>query len=72
MFLSPKVAFLIAVPISWYAMNNWLQNYAYKISVEWWMFLLAGLLTVFIALLTVSFQAIKAAFANPVTALRSE
>jgi ABC-type antimicrobial peptide transport system permease subunit len=72
-FLKPiLVAFLIAVPLSWYAMNNWLQNYAYKISVEWWMFLLAGLLTVFIALLTVSYQSIKASLRNPVKSLRTE
>jgi len=72
-FLKPiLVAFLIAVPLSWYAMNNWLQNYAYKISIEWWMFLFAGLLTVFIALLTVSYQSIKASLSNPVKSLRTE
>ena len=72
-FLKPiLVAFLIAVPLSWYAMNNWLQNYAYKISIEWWMFLFAGLLTVFIALLTVSYQSIKASLRNPVKSLRTE
>jgi putative ABC transport system permease protein len=72
-FLKPiLVAFFIAVPLAWYAMNNWLQNYAYKISVEWWMFLLAGLLTVCIALITVSYQSIKASLSNPVKSLRTE
>ena len=66
------IAFLIAAPLAWYAMNNWLQNFAYKIPVSWWMFAAAGLLAIFIALLTVSFQAIRAALANPVKSLRSE
>ncbi len=66
------IAIVIAIPISWYAMNNWLQNFAYKSAVEWWLFCLAGLLAVLIALVTVSFQAIKAAVANPVKSLRTE
>jgi putative ABC transport system permease protein len=66
------IAFVIATPISWWAMNNWLQAFANKITLSWWMFALAGLLAVFIALFTVCFQAIKAAIANPVKSLRTE
>jgi hypothetical protein len=60
------VAFLIAIPIAWYAMHQWLQDFAYRVDISWWIFALAGLLALLIALLTVSFQAIKAALANPV------
>ncbi|GAB2518609.1 ABC transporter permease [Spirosoma aerophilum] len=66
------IAILIASPIAWWAMNRWLQNFEYKIDIEWWMFVLAGTLAVGIALLTVSFQSIKAALMNPVKSLRSE
>jgi len=66
------VSFLIAAPIAWWAMNTWLQSYTYRISIQWWVFALAGILSVIIAILTVSYQAIKAAIANPVTSLRSE
>ncbi len=66
------VAIVIASPLAWYAMNQWLQGFAYKIDIEWWMFAIAGLLAVGIALLTVSFQSIKAALMNPVKSLRSE
>ena len=66
------IAIVIASPIAWYAMNRWLQDFAYKIDIEWWVFALAGLLAVGIALLTVSFQSIRAALMNPVTSLRSE
>jgi len=66
------VAFVIAVPIAWWAMNRWLQTFAFRISVSWWMFGIAGLLSAMIAMLTVSFHAIKAAVANPVRSLRSE
>ncbi len=65
------IAIVIAVPIAWWAMDKWLQNFAYKIPISWWMFALAGLLAVTIAFFTVSFQAIKAALANPVKSLRS-
>ncbi len=72
-FLKPVlIAFLIAFPVAWWAMNNWLQHYAYKIDMRWWMFAVAGLLTVCIALLTVSYQSIKAALINPVESLRTE
>ena len=63
---------LIAFPIAWYAMNKWLQNFAYRINIGWWTFLLAGVLVLVIALLTVSYQAIRAATANPVESLRYE
>ncbi len=66
------IATLIAVPVSWIAMNKWLQDFAYRINIEWWMFLLSGGLTMLIALITVSFKAIKAAIANPVKSLRTE
>ncbi|GAB4027655.1 ABC transporter permease [Spirosoma gilvum] len=66
------IAIVIASPVAWWAMNQWLADFAYKIDIEWWMFALAGLLAVGIALLTVSFQSIKAALMNPVKSLRSE
>ena len=72
-FLQPVIiAMFIAFPIAWYAMNQWLQNFAYRIDMAWWMFALAGLLTLVIALLTVSFQSIRAAMTNPIRSLRSE
>jgi putative ABC transport system permease protein len=66
------IAALVAWPIAWYAMNKWLQNFAYRIEMSWWMFALAGVMALVIALLTVSWQAIRAATANPVEALRYE
>lgn len=66
------VSFAIAAPIAWWAMHSWLQNYAYRVSINWWVFALTGLVTLLIAVLTVSFQAIKAALANPVKSLRTE
>ncbi|WP_134089743.1 ABC transporter permease [Olivibacter sp. XZL3] len=66
------LSILVASPIAWWAMNNWLENFAYKIGIQWWMFLLAGGVAIAIALLTVSLQAIKAALANPVDSLRNE
>ncbi len=66
------ISIVIASPIAWYAMNTWLQDFAYKIDISWWIFALAGVLAVGIALLTVSFQSVKAALANPVKSLRSE
>jgi putative ABC transport system permease protein len=65
-------ACFISVPIAWYVMNGWLRNFAYRISLSWWMFTSAGALVLFIALVTVSFQSIKAAVANPVKSLRME
>jgi len=66
------IAFVIAVPIAWYGMNKWLESFAYKISVEWIVFALAGLVALAIALITVSFESIKSAMGNPVESLRSE
>ena len=66
------VALVIASPIAWYAMHTWLTGFAYRTDIHWWVFLLAGSLTVLIALLTVSFQSVKAALMNPVKSLRSE
>lgn len=66
------IAIIIASPIAWYAMNEWLADFAYKIDISWWVFALAGGLAVGIALLTVSFQSVKAALMNPVKSLRSE
>jgi hypothetical protein len=63
---------IIATPIAWLAMNNWLQNFAYKITIGWWIFLLAGVIAVVIALATIGYQAIKAALASPVKSLRTE
>jgi putative ABC transport system permease protein len=65
-------AFIIATPVAWYAMNKWLENFAYKTTLSWWIFALAGLLALGIALLTVSWQSWKAATRNPVEALRYE
>jgi putative ABC transport system permease protein len=66
------ISLLIASPVAWYFMNKWLQDFAYRINISWWIFILAGVLTILIALITVSFQAVKAAMANPVKSLRSE
>jgi putative ABC transport system permease protein len=66
------LANFIAWPVAYFAMKQWLQNFAYRIEIGWWVFALAGGLTVAIALITVSAQAIKAALANPVEALRYE
>lgn len=66
------IASLIAFPVAWWAMNKWLQDFAYRISIEWWVFLLAAFIALLIALITVSFQAIKAALANPVKSIRTE
>ncbi|MBE7171310.1 MAG: ABC transporter permease [Williamsia sp.] len=72
-FLQPIVlAFLLVFPLAWYAMDQWLQNYAYKISIEWWMFALAGLVVICIAFVTVSYQSIRASITNPVKSLRAE
>lgn len=66
------LAILISIPIAWLTMNKWLENFAYRIEIEWWMFLLTGIATILIALLAVSYRAIKAAIANPVKSLRTE
>jgi putative ABC transport system permease protein len=66
------ISIVIAAPVAWWAMTKWLEDFAYKINIGWWIFLLAGSIAMLIALLTVSFQAIRAAVANPVKSLRTE
>jgi putative ABC transport system permease protein len=66
------IAFVVAVPVTWFTMNSWLHDFAYRINISWWIFLIAGLIAILIAFITVSFQAIKAAIANPVKSLRTE
>ena len=66
------ISFVVAAPLAWWAMSEWLGSYTYRISIEWWVFALAGFLSILIAILTVSYQAIKAGMANPVKSLRSE
>lgn len=66
------IAAIIAFPVAWYAMHQWLQDFAYRINIPWWIFLLAGVMAAIIAFLTISFQSVKAALANPVKNLRSE
>jgi putative ABC transport system permease protein len=66
------IAFVVAVPLTWWLMHNWLQEFAYRINIGWWIFLIAGAIAIAIALVTVSFLAIKAAVANPVKSLRTE
>jgi putative ABC transport system permease protein len=66
------IAIVIATPVAWWSLNNWLRQFTYRIDISWWMFALAGFIAVFIALFTVSFQAIKAAMANPIKSLRTE
>jgi ABC-type antimicrobial peptide transport system permease subunit len=67
-----SIAFLIATPLAWYFMNKWLQDYVYRINISWWLFAAGGLVAIVIALATISFQAVKAAIANPVKSLRTE
>jgi putative ABC transport system permease protein len=66
------LSMLLAIPLSWLIMNKWLEDFAYRIHLEWWMFALAGIISLTIAVVTLSFQAIKAAIANPVKSLRTE
>ncbi|MEM8892731.1 MAG: FtsX-like permease family protein, partial [Bacteroidota bacterium] len=66
------ISLLIATPVAWYAMLSWLENYAYRIDIQWWIFLLAGFASLLFTLITISFQSIKAANANPVTSLKTE
>ncbi|NJO25821.1 MAG: FtsX-like permease family protein [Bacteroidia bacterium] len=66
------IAVVIAAPLSRWAMNKWLQDFAYRVNIAWWVFVVAGILALLIALITVSFQAIKAAITNPVKSLRTE
>ncbi|HEY2721552.1 MAG TPA: hypothetical protein VGI82_07495, partial [Chitinophagaceae bacterium] len=65
-------AFVIAIPLAWWFMNKWLQNYAYRVDVAWWVFAITGAFIILIAMITISFQSIRAAIANPVKSLRTE
>lgn len=72
-FLKPILfACFISIPVAWYVMNKWLQDFAYRINLSWWLFAIAGIMVLLIALLTISLQSIKAAMANPVKSLRTE
>lgn len=66
------LSFVLSVPIAWYAMNQWLQDFAYRINIEWWVFAIAGIIAIAIAFFTVSFHSLKAAWSNPVAALKVE
>jgi putative ABC transport system permease protein len=66
------IAIILATPVAWYMMNKWLENFAYRITIEWWMLAVAAITSIFIALLTVSFQSVKAALMNPVRSLKTE
>ena len=66
------VAFVVAAPVAWFVMNRWLQDFAYRIRISWWLFAIAALLATVITLITIGFQSVKAATANPVRSLRSE
>lgn len=70
--LSVIISFFVASPLTWWLMNRWLADYAYRIDIEWWMFAAAGMLSMIVALLTVGVQTVKAALANPVESLRME
>ena len=67
-----SLGFLLAIPVSWYAMEQWLQDFAYRTDIEWWMFALAGLMAIVIANMTIGYQSVKAALKNPVESLKSE
>ena len=72
-FIKPVlIALFIAIPIAWWAMDKWLQDFVYRVNIQWWVFVAAGSIAILIAVLTVSFHAIKAAIANPVKSLRTE
>jgi ABC-type antimicrobial peptide transport system permease subunit len=67
-----SIAFVIASPIAWYFMHEWLKDFAYPIDISFWIFIIAGAASLLIALITISFQAIKAALSNPIKSLRTE
>ncbi len=66
------IALILSIPVAWYAMNKWLQDFVYRINIQWWVFVVAAVIAILIAFITISFQAIKAAIANPVKSLRTE
>jgi ABC-type antimicrobial peptide transport system permease subunit len=67
-----SVAFIVAIPVAWWAMHNWLQNFAYHTSLSWWIFLLSGIIMITAALTILCIRAGRAAIANPVESLRTE
>ncbi len=66
------VSFVVAFPVAWWASDKWLQSFAYRTTVSWWLFVIAGVLALLIALITISFQSVKAALANPAKSLKTE
>jgi putative ABC transport system permease protein len=66
------IAFIIACPVAWYAVNAWLNNFAFHVDVNWFVFVIVGMVTLLIALLTISYRALQAAYSNPVKTLRHE
>ncbi|WP_225586965.1 ABC transporter permease [Algoriphagus sp. Y33] len=66
------IAIVVATPLAWYVMNRWLEGFAYQVTIQWWIFLISGVLAVIVALVTISFQSVKAAMMNPVNSLKSE
>ena len=66
------ISFVIAAPVAWLFMHQWLENFAYRINISWWIFVVAGITALFTALFTISFQAVRVAVANPVKSLRTE
>jgi putative ABC transport system permease protein len=66
------VAMVIAIPVSWFSMNRWLEGFAYRINISWWLFAVAGITVVLVALASISYQTLKAANANPINSLKSE
>ena len=66
------ISFVVAVPLAWYLMQMWLEDYVYRIDITWDVFVISGLIAISIALLTISYQSIRAALANPANSLRSE
>ena len=67
-----SIGILISLPLGWYAMNKWLENFSYRIEIGWWVFIFAAILAIVVAIMTVSYQSIKAAIVNPVKSLRTE
>ena len=66
------IASLIAFPAGWLAMHKWLQNFSYRVDISWWVFVLAGFIAAFITMITINYQAVKAAIANPLKSLKTE
>ncbi len=71
-FMLVNISLLIAIPVAYYFMHNWLQNYTYRTDISWWVFTVAGISALLVTLLTISYQSVKAALMNPVKSLRTE